>query len=425
MKIFVKTFGCTLNQHDSEVIKGILASNGHELTEDLEDAEVVVVNTCAVKQPTENKVINFLKKLDPKKVIVSGCLPLINLERLRRETKVKVILGPSPGEKILLALEKLRKGETFIEVEPSMPSLETPKIRKNPIIEIIPISYGCLGSCSYCCVRFARGKLRSYKPEEIVGRVRKAILEGVKEIWLTSQDTGAYGLDIDSDLPSLLSRILEVDGDFYVRIGMMNPENLKRIFDEFLEVFEDRRIFKFLHLPIQSGDNRILKLMNRRYKIEEVEEMISEFRKKFKELTLETDVICGFPGEGEEEFKHTLDFLRRVKPDVVNISRFFPRPGTEASKMELIHGRIIKGRSRLLTRLCKSISLKRNQRWLGWEGEVLVDEEGKEGSLIGRNFAYKPVVIRSEGSRRVKLGEVIKVRICEAKPTYLVGEIVE
>ncbi|HDN90868.1 MAG TPA: tRNA (N(6)-L-threonylcarbamoyladenosine(37)-C(2))-methylthiotransferase, partial [Candidatus Aenigmarchaeota archaeon] len=314
MKIFVKTFGCALNQHDSEVIKGILASNGHELTEDLEDAEVVVVNTCAVKQPTENKVINFLKKLASRKVIVSGCLPLVNLERLRRETEVKVILGPSPGEKILLALEKLRKGETFIEVEPSMPSLEAPKIRKNPIIEIIPISYGCLGSCSYCCVRFARGKLRSYKPEEIVGRVRKAILEGVKEIWLTSQDTGAYGLDIDSDLPSLLSRILEVNGDFYVRIGMMNPENLKRIFDEFLEVFEDRRIFKFLHLPIQSGDNRILKLMNRRYKIEEVEEMISEFRKKFKELTLETDVICGFPGEGEEEFKHTLDFLRRVKP---------------------------------------------------------------------------------------------------------------
>lgn len=420
MKIFVKTFGCSLNQHDSEVIKGVLVTHGYEVVEEMEKAEVIIVNTCAVKQPTENKVINFLKKLSGKKILVTGCLPLINLERLRRETEVKVILGPSPGEKVLGALERLLAEEELIDLEPSMPSLEAPKVRKNPIVEILPISYGCLGNCSYCCVRFARGKLRSYKPEEIVRRVKKVVSEGVREIWLTSQDTGAYGIDLGMDLPSLLSEIMEIPGNFWVRIGMMNPENFLKIFDRLLEVFEDDRIFKFLHIPIQSADNKVLKLMNRRYKIEEVEEALQKVRRKFPRVTLETDVICGFPGEGAEEFKSTLDFLQRVKPDVVNISRFFPRPGTKASEMEQIHSREIKERSRKLTEVCREISLERNRAWVGWEGEVLIDEMGKGGSFVGRNFAYKPVVIKADG---IKLGDMVKVKIIGAEPTYLIAKL--
>jgi len=421
MRAFIRTFGCSLNQHDGEVLKGILATNGYEITERIEEADVIIVNTCAVKQPTENKVMNFIKKVDSNKLIVTGCLPLINLERLRSESKANVILGPSPGRKIIRALEELEAKRSFIDLNPEMPGLQEPKLRRNPIVEIIPISYGCLGDCSYCCVRFARGKLRSYKPEEIVDRVKEVVSQGIKEIWLTSQDTGAYGLDINSNLPSLLSKILEFDGDFYLRIGMMNPENLMRFFEDFKRVFKDKRVFKFLHIPIQSGDNKVLKLMNRRYVVEEVENLIENLRRDFQFLSLETDIICGFPGEGEDEFENTIKLIERIEPDVVNISRFFPRPRTRASKMKLMNSRIIKERSRILSELCREIALKRNERWLGWEGEIIVDEFGKNNTLVGRNFAYKPIVLKDFGKLMINLGDKLNVKVVEARATYLIG----
>jgi MiaB/RimO family radical SAM methylthiotransferase len=245
---------------------------------------------------------------------------------------------------------------------------------------------------------------------------------GAKEFWITSQDTAAYGRDLGTDLAELLTAIGCLSGDFRVRIGMMTPNLITEMQTRLITAFDNPKIFKFLHLPVQSGDDSVLQYMRRFYTAAEFKEIVKTFRSEFPQLTLATDVIVGFPGETAEAFDNTLKLLEEVKPDVTNISKFFARPKTIAARLKegLVGKEETKRRSTVTAELAKRLSAERNQRWVGWSGEVLVDEKGKvEGSWVGRNFAYKPIVVKSADNL---LGKTLQVKVVDALGTYLKGE---
>jgi threonylcarbamoyladenosine tRNA methylthiotransferase CDKAL1 len=421
-RVYVKSFGCSANLADGEVIAGCLSEAGFELVEDPEDAEFLVYNTCAVKSPTENRIMDILRKAPKdRRLIVSGCLPVINFERLEREVEFDGVTGPAPGVTIVDVLGRVAAGERVVSLgDVSGSGLCLPRVPANPFVSIIPINYGCLGDCSYCCVHFARGRLRSNPVGEVVERVRRDLASGVKEFWLTSQDTACYGKDIGASLADLLESVCEVEGDFRVRVGMMNPDHVLGMLDELVEAYVCGKVFKFLHLPVQSGDDKVLGLMNRRYTVDEFRKAVDSFREKIPRLTLSTDVICGFPGESREAFENTKSLIAEVKPDIVNVSKFFARPRTPAEKLVPLLPRELNRRSRELAELSRRVSFDKNRAWLGWEGTILFDEQGKGESCVGRNFAYKPVVVKTE---ECLLGKFAQVKVVRVFSTYLEAEM--
>jgi MiaB-like tRNA modifying enzyme len=429
MRVFVKSFGCSANLADGEVLAGCLAKAGYELVDSASEAGVVVYNTCAVKGPTENRIIEVLRRAPKeKKVVVAGCLPLISFERLCREVRFDGAVGPAAGREIADVVKRVFEGEKVVELEGALnakPGLNLPRLRSNPVISVVPVNYGCLGACAYCCVVFARGHLRSYTIKEVIERVRKDLAAGAKEVWVTSQDTACYGRDIGSNLAALLDALGDVEGSFRVRVGMMTPNMATDILDNLIEAFKSGKVFKFVHLPVQSGDDYVLKCMRRVYTVRDFKEIVDAFRAAFPEITLATDVICGFPRETREAFENTLRLLGEVKPDIVNVSKFFARPRTAAAEMrdDFVELAEIKRRSTEAAKLVKRIALDKNQRWIGWTGEILVDEKGKvPGSWVGRNFAYKPIAVKSS---KVLLGETLRVKVAKAFPTHLSGAVVE
>jgi len=427
MRVFLKSYGCSANQADSEVLLGCLAKAGYKSVDSASEADVVVVNTCAVKGPTENRVLEFLKRVPRgKKIVVAGCLPLTSFERLSRDARFDGLVGPAFGEDIVTVVERVMAGKSVVALDTALeskPSLSLPRLRSNSVVSVIPINYGCLGSCAYCCVVFARGRLRSYNLEEITDRLREDLAAGAKEFWVTSQDLACYGRDLGTNLVELLETLVNVEGDFRIRVGMMTPNMVMDIADDLVAVFKNEKVFRFLHLPVQSGDDGVLKRMRRCYTVQEFNEIVNVFRTAFSEVTLATDVICGFPGETQEAFESTLRLIKEVKPDIVNISKFFPRPKTAAALMQskFLEPAEIKLRSTAAAKLAKRITFERNQRWLGWTGEVLVDERGKvPGTWIGRNFVYKPVAVKSQQNL---LGETLNVRVVKAFSSHLSGAI--
>ncbi|MCO6040770.1 tRNA (N(6)-L-threonylcarbamoyladenosine(37)-C(2))-methylthiotransferase [Thermococcus alcaliphilus] len=423
MRVHIETYGCTRNKADAEIMEALLLKAGYEIA-DLDSAEYVVVNTCAVKDPTEKHMSKRIKELidSGKKVIVTGCLPHVNPDAI--DERASGILGVKSIDRIVEAIQLAEKGEKLISVEGwkerSIDKLELPRIWKGGVVFVVPISEGCLNACTYCATRFARGVLKSYKPELIVKWVKDAVAKGYKEIQLSSEDTGCYGFDIGTNLARLLDEITTIEGDFRVRVGMMNPNNAIKILDELIEVYKDEKIYKFLHLPVQSGDNEILRKMGRTYTVEEFEEIVKEFRKHIKDLNLNTDIIVGFPGESEEAFQNTVELVKRIKPDKINVSRFSPRPGTLAAKMEgQIVGWKVKERSRYLHRLRLAISYEINKRYIGREVEVLTHSPGEKGGIEGRTMNYKDIILPD-----APLGEFVRVKVTKATSTYLMGEVI-
>ena len=338
---------------------------------------MIIYNTCAVKGPTENRIIDALKRVSPKKkLVVAGCLPLVSFERLRREVRFDGVVGPAAADKIVDVVKRVIEGEKVIELEDSLnskPELSLPRLRSNPVISKVTANYGCLGSCAYCCVVFARGHLRSYSINEITDLVQRDLVSGAKEFWVTAQDTGCYGRDIGTSLAKLLDALCNIEGDFKVRVGMMTPNMVKDSLTDLVEAFKNEKIFRFVHLPVQSGDNQILKRMRRSYSVKDFEHVVSVFRHVFPWITLATDIICGFPGETREDFEKTLKLIDEVKPDIVNVSKFFARPGTAAANMQedFVEQPEIKRRSTVAAQLVRRLSLERNQHWIGWSGNVL------------------------------------------------------
>ncbi len=301
-----------------------------------------------------------------------------------------------------------------------MPPLKLPRVRKNPIVEILPINRGCLGACTFCKTKQARGNLVSYPIPEIIQEAKKAVQEGVKEIWLTSQDTFCYGFDIGTDLPALLQELTALPGDFKIRIGMGNPDHIPKIGERLAELYKHPKIFKFLHIPLQAGHDDILQQMRRRYTVQDFIITVEKFRREIPELNVMTDIIVGYPTETDEHFWGTLEAVRKITPDSINISRFWPRPGTPAAELQELSGEIVKHRSRVLTDIFHNLSKLQNERWLGWKGTIIIDEKGhEEGQWIGRNYAYKQVIV--EGN--YKLGDVVTVQIGKTGIFDLRGEV--
>jgi len=403
------------------------------LVHDIRKADVVVYNTCGVKMPTEDRMVHLLRHVPAdKRLIVAGCLPLIDFSRLSREVRFDAVVGPAPGDQITEAVRRVLKGGKYVNLKDSScskPSLSLPRANSNPLIRVVPIAYGCVGECSYCCVRFARGRLRSFTVTEVAEYVSRNLSEGAKEFWFTGQDVASYGLDLGTNIVDLLKKVCcaEAVGKFWVRVGMLTPNLLQPLAEEFGNFLSDHEgaghVFEFLHVPVQSGDDEVLRLMRRRYSVEDFMHIIAVFRRMLPRVTIATDVIVGFPGESEEAFLNTVKLINEVKPDVVNVSKFFARPGTEAERMK---GKVklseLKRRSEALARMARGIGFDNNKAWVGWRGLVLIDEKGKKrGSWVGRNFAYKPIVVRCHEDL---LGRFLNVRVDEAHQSHLLGVIV-
>lgn len=408
--IFVEGYGCSHNLSDTAKIKW-LVNEKYSLAENPEKADIVIFNGCTVKKPTENHMLNVLKKRLALKninlVIVFGCLAKINKKELEVISNSKL--------KVIESLPELCHFLKLPVIDFSPALLEC---MQNKVISILPISTGCLGNCSFCCVKKARGNLKSFRLSELDEKFKNLIKQS-KEIWLCSEDAGCYGLDIKSSLPELLEAILSNEGNYRIRLGMMNPQWLDRYFDQLADLYNDKKMYKFLHLPLQSGSDRILKLMNRAYTFDKYYSLIKEFRKKVKNCTISTDLIVGFPRETEDDFQKTVTAIKLVKPDVPNISRYYNRPFTAASSFKnQMQGRDLKKRSRLLFTVCREISFEHNKKEVGKKFEILVNEIGKNNSFVGRTIFYKPVVVKNAA-----LGDFIKVKITAAKPTHLFGGI--
>lgn len=423
MKIYCETFGCTMNRGDSELMLGCLKAAGHKLTAKLEDVDILIVNTCAVKGPTQRRVLRRLKELhqlDGKQIVVAGCLPLIDLPSIERLGTFAGMISCHSVDSITTTVEKIVRGEMNVRAlgrEPcEKPRL--PKLRSSNVSAIVAISEGCTSNCSYCSVRLARGRLHSFSMESILSEVEEAVKAGYREILLTSQDTAAYGADLGVTLPELLDPICKIGGKFRIRVGMMNPAMAKRILPELLKVYENDKIYKFLHLPVQSGDDGVLTAMRRGYTAEEFKQIVKAFKGKFGDLYLATDIIVGFPGEGEREFIHTCELIEQIMPDKVNITRFSPMPGTDAEKMQQVDGREVKRRSTILSARCRELGYEQNKRYIGRIMEGLIVEKGKKGGYVVRLPNYKPEIIRDG-----KIGDFVKIKITDARPTYLLGEV--
>ncbi len=411
MKFIVETYGCTMNHGESAELAAHLSSLGHQQVFDEIEADAALINTCVVIEPTERKILRRLRHLrdQGKRLLIVGCMASVNPKSLREEFPDALISGTSdyPRFKRLLEDEFKRGGGT------TAPAVQGPLI--------LPIAQGCNGSCSYCITKLARGDLVSYPLNDLVRRVETALHQGAKEILVTSQDTAAYGMDGNDHLPDLLNAICGIPGDFRVRVGMMNPDNLAEILDGMIPAYQHPKVYRFLHLPVQSGSDRVIRDMGRAYASGDYLDMVGRMRSSLSELTLSTDVITGFPGETGEDHRRTVELMERLRPNIINVTRFSRRPGTVADGMKgQVPGWVSKERSRELTRLRFRISSGINASKVGRTYSVLVDEQGKGNSVMARTDDYLPVVIKGDH----ELWQRVTVRISGHASTHLYGVIV-
>lgn len=421
--IYIESYGCSASQSEAEIMAGLLEKAGFSVIKNERFADLIIVVTCYVKSNTENKIlfrIKQLKDLYPdKKMIIAGCMPEGIYRTIAERFPNASLLSTHHIKDIAQAAKKTLEGKHVEYLGKSEEvKLCLPKIRKNPVIDIVPILSGCNSYCSYCCVRFAKGELFSYPKEMILKEIENSLKQECKEFWITSQDNASYGLDNKSKLPELLDEISAIPGKFFVRVGMVNPKNVLPIASDLIKSYQSNKIYKFLHLPLQSGDNEVLKKMNRGYSVEDFLKIVKEFRKNLN-LQLWTDVIVGFPEETEEQFENTIKIIKEVRPDWTNASRFGLRPNTPANNLRQLSPETINERSERMSKIIRNISLERNKEWIGWEGPVLISKKGKEqNQWLGRNPAYKLILIES---KEKLLGKFVDVKIKEADYAFLAG----
>lgn len=341
--IYLESYGCTANQNNAEIMKGIIMQSGLELTNNPEIADLLIINTCIVKSPTENKIkrrISDLQKLK-KPIIISGCMP--EVRKLPDNLFLLGIHHVKDIAKLIKDISENNYSSNYLSKKNEI-KLCQPKIPQRNEIGITQISEGCLGNCNYCITKLARGNLFSYPEDRILENI-KSDLKSCREIWLTSQDNAAYGLDQDTNLINLMKKILQLKGRFQVRLGMMNPEKVLPILSELIDIYKDKKMKKFLHLPLQSGSNKILKLMNRKYKVEDFLRIVKKFRQEIPDIFLSTDMIVAYPGEEEKDFQESLEIIKQIKPNILNVNKYWAMQGTRASREKQIPVKIAKERA--------------------------------------------------------------------------------
>jgi threonylcarbamoyladenosine tRNA methylthiotransferase CDKAL1 len=418
-KIWVEAYGCSASFADSEMISGLIANGGHTLAANSSDSDLNLIVTCSVKDATANKMVHRIKNLKSKPLVVAGCLPKAERKTVEKISQNASLLGPNSLGKTLEVISTTLNGGRMIQLEDSdFTKIGLPKVRLNPAVGIVEIASGCMSECTFCQTKLSKGELQSYRIGDIVRQVAVEIKEGCKEVWLTSTDNGCYGLDIGEDLSSLINAVTKLPSKFKIRVGMLNPMYMPRMQNSLLESFDNDKVFKFLHIPVQSGSDKVLNAMKRGHTAKTFTDMVYKFRNKFSKFTMATDIIVGFPTETEDDFKQTIDLLNDTRPDIVNLSRYSPRPGTEAADYTQIDVSEVKRRSKMVFDISSQISFENNLKWIGWKGEVLFDEKSEAG-IQGRNFAYKSIVVKD----KVEIGQVHQVEIIDATKHTLIGKI--
>ncbi|MEK6942581.1 MAG: tRNA (N(6)-L-threonylcarbamoyladenosine(37)-C(2))-methylthiotransferase [Nanoarchaeota archaeon] len=422
VKVSFTTQGCSSNMRESELMAGLLDKSGYEVVET--GSEVEVINICTVKgDNTALREIRKVQKIFPeKKIVVAGCISDSIIPKIRElNNKISLINTHNLG-KISAVVENSMNGTVLEILDKKYESkVELPSIRKNPVIGIVPILNGCNYFCTFCSTKLIKGKLFSYPMDAIRNDVKEHLKSGCKEIWITSNDTGAYMVEQGGNqkIVELLDNVLSIPMDFMLRVGMMNPGNTITVLDELIEVYKNPKMFRFLHIPVQAGNNEVLKQMNRRYSVEDFIKIVEEFRKEIPDITISTDIIVGFPAETEEQFQDSLNLIKKIRFDTVNISRYAAREGTISAKMNQIPPEILKERSREMTKVFYGIMLENNMTWIGKKCKVIIDEIGTlEGSWIGRNECYRPVIVKGD----YKLGDILDVEIFDATKFDLRGK---
>jgi len=403
--VYLETYGCTLNQSESEEMMNQL--EGHSVAESAHDAQIIVLNTCMVIERTERKILKRIsalyKQLGDRKLIISGCMvgPLGDrLQAIYPELEVV------PSDLVV----------SYIDANFAREPAVSPRFN---LTAKVKIAQGCRGSCSYCIVRLIKGPIVSRSIEAVTRDVEHRVQHGAKQVFLTAQDVGACGLDSGFRLPDLIEALCELEHEFKLRVGMMNVSSIHDIVEDLVRVFKHPKVYKFLHLPVQSGSDRVLKRMERGYTVSDFKRIVARFRRAYRDITLSTDFIVGFPTETEEDFRATMQLLRAVRPLKVNITRFSQRKGTPAFVLEPVTGRVTKERSRMLTAEHHRIAYRQNCKSLGKIYGALAVERGKNGSTILYTDSYRPIVVAHE----LTLGIRYAVLVTRTTPTYLVGTL--
>lgn len=424
--IYIETYGCSNNQAESEMIKGLLSSSGGSFTNNLEIAELVIINTCVVKSKTISKIeyrIQELYKKFGKKLIITGCMPETSLKQIEKLAPKSSILGTHNIKKIVsLITNILNNKRTVITGKADIIKCSLPKLREEKLISIIPISSGCDGQCAYCLTKLAKGKLFSYPKDEIIKSIESDLQNGAKEIWLTSQDCASYGLDKNkNELINLLKSILALKHKFKLRLGMMNPNNVIPILKELIEIYKNKKMYKFIHIPIQSASNEIITHMNRYYKIEQVENIIKEFKKEFPNITIATDIIVGYPIENNEDHKANLNFIQNIKPDVLNLSKFSSHKGTAAGRLKILEGKIIAKRASELMQAHRKTAEENKQHYKNKVINVFINKKISENLYEARDENYTIVLLKAD---KTLLGKEVQVTIKQVGVHHLIGDII-
>lgn len=430
-KVYVKTWGCSHNNSDGEYMAGLLASHGYNMI--LEDskketADLWVLNSCTVKNPSEESFLNAVRdaRRSGKKIVVAGCVP--QGEKKHKELSELSVVGVQQIDRVVEVVEETLKGNSVrllgkknVKGAPG-PALILPKIRKNALIEIVPINQGCLNQCTYCKTKHSRGDLQSYRLEDIVDRIASVIREGVREIWLSSEDTGAYGRDIGTSLPELLEKIVQVlpEQGVMLRVGMTNPPYILNHLESIAKILNNPKVYAFLHVPIQSASNKVLENMKRKYTREEFCRVVDFLRSNVPGITIATDVICGFPEETDDDFKETVDLVEKYRFPALHISQFYPRRGTPAARMKRIPTHIVKERSREISKLFNSYQTLDDK--VGKTFRVLCTEVATDKKhYVAHNKFFDQVLVPMDPSL---MGKTFEVKITQASKFYLMGEIV-
>ncbi len=400
MKIYFESYGCTLQKSESSLyLNKLLQDKNNQVVKNPEDADLSLIGTCVVIKHTEDRMVKRISSLSTKsgKVEVLGCLATVNGNTIESEN-VKVI--------------KPREFRSFYEG-----ALDDIEINSD-IYDGIPINQGCTGSCNFCISHIARGKLLSRPVDKIVKQVNMELERNIREIRISSLDTAAYGKDIGTDLAELVNSITSLNRDFYLRVGMLEPRNTYDILGKLVQAYGSQKVFKFLHIPVQSAENSVLEAMNREYTIEEAETVWKKFVGAFPDMSVATDIILGYYNDSREGFEKTLKFLDNYSPDIINVTRFSPRPYTKDYSKTPLNSNLLKEWSQEIIELHSTQMEKKLDRFLGREEKVMVTEDGKNGTMVARDSNYRPVVLKGNYKKYTD----VYCKIVGHGNNYLIGE---
>ncbi len=436
-KAYVRSFGCQLNVSDGEKIQGLLKKMGYTFTEDEQEADIIILNTCAVRENAEDRVFGIvgsmkkLKELKPSLIIgIAGCMTAQShvAEKIKKSyPQVDLVVGTSALSALPELLLDALKGAGFradiTEYDDFSEAVE--QVRSSSFKASVPIMFGCNNFCTYCIVPYVRGRERSRRPEDIISEVRQLVSEGYKEIMLLGQNVNSYGKDLGGDMsfPQLLRELNSIEGDFWIRFMSSHPKDAsKELIDA---IFDCEKVAKHLHLPVQSGSTDVLARMNRRYTIEDYLEIVEYIRSRDPDFSLTTDLIVGFPDETEEDFRATLDIVKKVKYDNIYSFIYSKRSGTKAAEMPDGTSEKEKGRRmRELLEVQRDVSTEHYKRFIGRTMRVLADDvsKKKEGWLTGKSSEF--IIVEFEGDSSL-IGQFADVEITGAMNWAVTGKIKE